>query len=712
MAQVPSNLIPTRITQLQDAPVASEDGLLIYVHEGKTYKIRAGDLLSVSGVPLTRQVLAGTSLQGGGPLSADVTLSVAPAGVSDTELSSTGVTPGAYGSATTTPALTVNSQGRITSVNAVTIAADMTSTTGVLPLEHGGTNKSIMPSPGSLLYLDSASMQATTVGLAGQVLVSSGAAAPIWGSALIQADQAANLVYAGPGSGPAAPTGFRTLVNADLPSSGVVAGTYGSATASAVITVDDKGLTTTVAASTITPAFSDVTGTPTTLAGYGISDAQPLDTDLTSIAGLLGTSGLLQKTGAGIWALDTTAYGTVASVGTSSPLTSTGGTSPSIGMVNQGTATTVLHGNASGNPSFGSVTAADAPALVPYTAPQDLQEWTGFLFPDTVVSAYDSVSRTVTVTSPVAGQLFYYWHGSKIALGDGTTWTSSAHNAVTGGWFLSSADGSTFTWAQLPWEFYQLMVAFVYYGTVDRFGLRETHGTMSWQSHQEFHETMGTYLHAGGDLTAYTLASTTAAARRPTVSSTMIKDEDIETINAVLSSGLYTKVYLTGAGVSTFTVETADIVPLLANNPYYNSFSTPNWTQALVPNNGYMIVWLVAVPTQADVTSQKYRYLWVQGQQTGTLAAMQAVNSSAVNVGTFAGIFTEFVFIGKIIIRYIGGNWQLTEVSKLTGTRISQSSVSGGYLSAVTTDTTLVGVGTGALPLGVNPASAVSGGTF
>lgn len=41
--------------------------------------------------------------------------------------------------------------------------------------------------------------------------------------------------------------------------------------------------------------------TPTTLAGYGITDAQPLDADLTSIAALTGT-GILVRTGAGTFA--------------------------------------------------------------------------------------------------------------------------------------------------------------------------------------------------------------------------------------------------------------------------------------------------------------------------------------------------------------------------------------------------------------------------
>ena len=73
------------------------------------------------------------------------------------------------------------------------------------------------------------------------------------------------------------------------PVSGVTAGTYKS------VTVDINGHVT--------------SGTnPTTLAGYGITDAQALDADLTAIATLSGTSGLLKKTAANTWSLDTNTY--------------------------------------------------------------------------------------------------------------------------------------------------------------------------------------------------------------------------------------------------------------------------------------------------------------------------------------------------------------------------------------------------------------------
>jgi hypothetical protein len=67
---------------------------------------------------------------------------------------------------------------------------------------------------------------------------------------------------------------------------------------------------------------------------YSQTGVQPLDADLTAIAGLAGTSGILKKTAADTWALDTSTYLTsaVTSVSGTAPIVSSGGNTPAISI--------------------------------------------------------------------------------------------------------------------------------------------------------------------------------------------------------------------------------------------------------------------------------------------------------------------------------------------------------------------------------------------
>jgi hypothetical protein len=101
----------------------------------------------------------------------------------------------------------------------------------------------------------------TSVGLAmpadftvsGSPVTSTGTLTAAWAS------QAANLVFASP-SGTSGTPGFRALVNNDLPNSGVVATTYGSASAVPVFVVNAKGVITSVTDTPIAIANTQVSG--------------------------------------------------------------------------------------------------------------------------------------------------------------------------------------------------------------------------------------------------------------------------------------------------------------------------------------------------------------------------------------------------------------------------------------------------------------------
>lgn len=51
-----------------------------------------------------------------------------------------------------------------------------------------------------------------------------------------------------------------------------------------------------------------ISGKPTTILGYGITDAQPLNNNLTGIASLISANGILRKTATNTWLLDTENY--------------------------------------------------------------------------------------------------------------------------------------------------------------------------------------------------------------------------------------------------------------------------------------------------------------------------------------------------------------------------------------------------------------------
>lgn len=281
---VPSNLVPTKITDLPVAPNPTSSATMVCVIQGVTYQVPFIDLQSTVSVPASRLINTGGGLQGGGDLSQDRTLSIATGGVTNGMLANNGVTPGTYGSGSSIPVVTIDAKGLVTSVTTQALVisgyvpdtrqiiagtglsgggnlqadrtfavnfsgttpaalgaasvgsaatssrgdhvhpalnfANLTEYTGLVPLTNGGTGMQVSSlTAGALWYSDGSNGFLQMVqGSAGQVVVSNGASAPSWGSALVVSAQPANYVYAGPTSGAAATTAFRLLVNDDIPS--------------------------------------------------------------------------------------------------------------------------------------------------------------------------------------------------------------------------------------------------------------------------------------------------------------------------------------------------------------------------------------------------------------------------------------------------------------------------------------------------------------
>jgi hypothetical protein len=329
----------------------------------------------------------------------------------------------------------------------------------------------------------------------------------------------------------------------------------------------------------------------------------------------------------------------------------------------------------------------------------NVKDPSGFVDPMGTTVTYSSTNRQITLTHS-SGVVQFYYNGELISLT--SPHVSIAHADVEGVYFYKY-NGDQFTFDTTPWYFHCVQIAYLQYFSAFKFALKETHGAnMDWSTHQHLHIDRGTLKTAGGDFSDFTLNSTTAANRRPNISNTTLLDEDLFVPVNLLTSKLYTQRYLTGADSKVFIQGASDIVPLSGNTPYWNQFTGGTWQQTLMTNGQYQAIFVVAIPVSSDSESQNYRYVFVQGQQVdSSLPIIESVIPADVNLGDPAILATEYSFIGKIIIRFQGGNWTLIRVEKLSGSRAQQiASPQGNYLSTVSVDnTTITGDGTSLNPL-------------
>lgn len=385
---VPSNLVPTPISALALSATPTVVDSLMIVQNGATYRTTLGSIFSTLAVPSARIIATGVGLGGGGNLTQDRLI----------YMLDTGVTSGTYGSASQTPVITINPQGQITAASNTNIS---------IPFAN------ITSKPTTLAGYGIVDAQPLNVNLDALSQLGTNGIVTKTGSGAISTLS----VLGGTGISVTNGNGLGGNITVAIANTAVSPGIYGSAATVPVITVDQQGRLTNAASVTIAPAWSSITGTPTTLAGYGITNGALNTTTVTGVNSISGggdlsanrTLQLVNDTatpgnnkyygtdgsGSRGW-LTFSAIGTVTSVGltapsdfvvTGSPITSSG--------------TLALTYATQGAKKFlvGPATGADATPTFRVMAATDL--------PSTSVSAgsYGSSSQVGTFTVDAQGRL-------------------------------------------------------------------------------------------------------------------------------------------------------------------------------------------------------------------------------------------------------------------------------------------------------------------
>lgn len=307
-----------------------------------------------------------------------------------------------------------------------------------------------------------------------------------------------------------------------------------------------------------------------------------------------------------------------------------------------------------------------------------MKEPTGFEDPSAIAVSYDSTTRTVTLTQ--SGGVVYWFRGVRYQLT--SPWTSAAHTATDGPWFLSFGTAGAMSWSQTVWDLETSgPVCYVNYNTPTgiTFAIREVHGLLQWQAHREMHDQIGTYRRSGGTPTAgtYTLSTDTNAAITPGFDAAVVADEDLQSTISAVSEGSYTHLRIAAGSVVAFRTAESYLTRTTGTYPNWNDPATGAETESA--NGDFLNVYQVLIPVTSDSGSQTYRMVFLQPQAAySTLLAAKGEDFRSLSLGSLTAVATEFCAFTRLTFSVAAANTtvgkvKLVDITYLTGSRASQA---------------------------------------
>jgi hypothetical protein len=247
--------------------------------------------------------------------------------------------------------------------------------------------------------------------------------------------------------------------------------------------------------------------------------------------------------------------------------------------------------------------------------------------------------------------------------------------------YIDVADNTLKT-SLTPWTFDQVQVALVAYDSLlSPAGLMyyETHGLMSWETHQELHQTIGTYRVSGGVVDDYVLQNSSDTNNNFSVTQCVIKDEDNQrTLTAKADNGPWTIFYKDGTAWTRTYVNSYTALISPSNYIYCNTITAGVGALVDVNATNRYVNYFLCASLAADPQAQ---FFLIPGQVNhSSLAAAQAENFPNLDLSGLP--FAEFVPLQKFAYRtgsgYAStGRYRIEATAVILGTLVSQVNVAG-----------------------------------